>query len=142
MSVNWILYLSRPTTTPWPATVLDIARACERANPAAGLTGALLFSNELYLQYLEGTGPALEALWARLARDDRHEIVWRATGIGTGRRLGSLVMGYLDADREGAPLRDHPLWRARADWTPDQAEPLIALMVDLARDKYPSSLGG
>lgn len=142
MSVNWIIYLSRPTTTPWPATVLDIARACERSNPESGLTGALLFSNELYLQYLEGTGPALGALWARLERDGRHEIVWQASGIAPDRRLGALVMGYFDADREGVPLRDHPLWKARQDWSPDQAEALIAMMVGLARDKYPSSLGG
>ena len=142
MSVNWLLYLSRPRDTPWPGTVLDIARACERANPAAGITGALLFSNELYLQYLEGPQEALEALWGRLARDGRHQIAWSTGGVVPGRRLGALAMGYLDGDREGAPLRDQALWRTRDRWTPQDAGGLIELLISLARHKYPSSFEG
>jgi hypothetical protein len=142
MSVNWLLYLSRPRDVPWPSTVLDIARVCERDNPAAGITGALLFSNELYLQYLEGTRAALDALWERLARDSRHQIAWNTTGVVAARRLGSLAMGYLDGDREGAPLRDQPLWRARDRWTAEDGEALIALLISLARLKYPTSFEG
>lgn len=133
-----MLYLSRPVTVPWPATVLEIVRACERANPEAGITGALLFSNELYLQFVEGSGTAIESLWSRLARDDRHEIIWKTGGTARRRRLGSLVMGYFDADREGALLRDNRLWKERQDWSPGHAVALTDLLVELARDKYPS----
>jgi hypothetical protein len=142
MSVNWLLYLSLPRDVPWPSTVLDIARVCERDNPAAGITGALLFSNELYLQYLEGPGAALESLWSRLAADSRHQVSWRTGGTNSARRLGSLAMGYLDGDREGAPLRDQPLWRARDRWTAEDGESLIALLISLARLKYPTSFEG
>lgn len=146
MSVNWVLYLSRPSTVPWPATVLDIARICERNNPAAGITGALLFTNELYLQYLEGDGAALDALWDRLEQDQRHQVVWKTSGTTPQRRLGTLAMGYFDGDREGdrdgAPLRDQAIWRERQSWGPDRSEALIALLVSLARHKYPTSFRG
>jgi hypothetical protein len=142
MSVNWLLYLSRPRDVPWPGVVLDIARVCERDNPAAGITGALLFSNELYLQYLEGPQAALEALWERLARDSRHQIVWSTAGEVPARRLGAFAMGYLDGDREGAPLRDQPLWRLRDRWAPEDAEGLIGLLLSLVRYKYPTSFDG
>lgn len=36
------------------------------------ITGALICRNDLYLQLIEGSASAIDALYARITRDDRH----------------------------------------------------------------------
>jgi Sensors of blue-light using FAD len=43
-----------------------------RNNPALGITGCLVCRQDLYLQLLEGEDDAIEALYARIEKDDRH----------------------------------------------------------------------
>jgi hypothetical protein len=100
----------------------------------------LFFSNDLYLQYLEGDGGALEALWARIEADPRHRVEWALRGAGGAARLPGLVMGYFDGDRERTALDLAPL--RLAEGSPDRAETVIALLAALAIEKYPSTLGG
>jgi hypothetical protein len=51
------------------AGILSVSR---RNNPRDGITGALICRGDLYLQLIEGPADAIDALYARIAEDDRH----------------------------------------------------------------------
>jgi hypothetical protein len=51
------------------AGILSVSR---RNNPRDGITGALICRGDLYLQLIEGPAEAIDALYARIAQDDRH----------------------------------------------------------------------
>lgn len=73
-----LAYVSRATAASGAeaarhlAAILSLAR---RHNAEAGITGALLHSRRWFAQVLEGERAALEALYARIARDPRHRDV-------------------------------------------------------------------
>ena len=52
--------------------ILDCAK---RNNPALNVTGALLYSGGYFCQLLEGPKQALEDLFEKICRDDRHETI-------------------------------------------------------------------
>lgn len=135
----WILYRSQPTVPPWPASILDIARSCERNNPATGVSGVLFYSNDTYLQYLEGDEAAITALWAKISQDDRHRIAWQISGEGAS-KLENLNMGYFDYVREKSRHKDTDLWIEESDWQPEAANNLRAMLIAVAQEKYPASL--
>lgn len=141
-ALHWILFRSRPTVSPWPATILDLARVIERNNSAAGATGMMLFSNADYLHYLEAESEALEPIWARIRADERHKLVWSLTGETESQHFPGLPMGYFDAEREHSRVQAAPIWHDRHDWQPDQAEALIEMLVAMAREKYPLAMNG
>jgi Sensors of blue-light using FAD len=66
-----IVTVSR-AANPGFAEICGIVRAAHPMNAALGVTGALLCLDGWFAQALEGPGPALDALWDRLARDPRH----------------------------------------------------------------------
>lgn len=67
-----LVYRSR-ATPPGPAFALSgILAASILNNARADVTGALGFSGDMYVQLLEGSGEALDALMARLGADPRH----------------------------------------------------------------------
>ena len=139
-ALHWILFRSRPTVAPWPVTILDLARVIERNNSAAGATGALLFSNSTYLQYVEATREEIEAIWSRVSADDRHMVDWWLSGETETRRFPGLPLGYFDADREHSQVEASPIWHDRHDWRPEQAEALIEMLETIAREKYPAAM--
>ncbi len=98
----------------------------------------LLYSEEQYLQYLEGPDEKLVQCWGRIARDTRHDVLWRVEGTRDFALLGALPMGFFDADRERTPAASGPLWQARHDWTSDRAPALADLLGAIAHEKYPS----
>lgn len=49
-----------------------ILSAARRNNPREGITGALICRHDLYLQLIEGPADAINALYAKIAADDRH----------------------------------------------------------------------
>jgi hypothetical protein len=141
-ALHWILFRSRPTVAPWPATILDLARAIERNNSAAGATGMMLFSNAGYLHYLEAEPGALEDIWVRIRADNRHKLVWSLPGETESRRFTGLPMGYFDVDHEHSRVQATPIWHDRHDWRPDQTEALIEMLQTIAREKYPAAMNG
>lgn len=68
---------------------------CRRNNAKSGITGILLYHDGAFFQVLEGDRPVVEALFAKIARDDRHT---RATTIVLEsieeRTFGAWTMGY------------------------------------------------
>ncbi len=71
MSLTQLIYWSQPFG--FDDAMLDgILLQARRNNPRDGLTGALIVRADLYLQLIEGPAAAIDATFARIARDDRH----------------------------------------------------------------------
>ncbi len=71
MMLHRLIYASRPFG--FDAALLGgIMVGARRNNRRDGLTGALICRADLYLQLLEGPAAAVDAAFARIARDDRH----------------------------------------------------------------------
>lgn len=95
-----LLYASR-AVQPLTAEVLDDILACSRqANPAAGVTGLLCHSNEIFMQVLEGGRDAISDLFHRIARDPRHcDVILLQYEEITERRFASWTMGQVNVAR-------------------------------------------
>jgi hypothetical protein len=71
MALIQLVYASRPFGFD-TAILSGILVTARQHNPAHDITGALLCRADLYLQLLEGPQDAVTALYAGIARDDRH----------------------------------------------------------------------
>ena len=67
-----MIYASRTAGSLTPSDVKDIIRASQRNNGALGVTGALILSNGIFLQCLEGDHIKVNALYHRIILDRRH----------------------------------------------------------------------
>ena len=66
-------------------------------NPSNGITGVLCQGQGVYLQVLEGERSQVEALYARIALDKRHQnMVLRQHEDITRRRYGKWAMAHID----------------------------------------------
>ena len=74
MSLTQIVYASRPFG--FDASVLDDILTISRArNSRDAITGTLICRADMYLQLIEGPDAAIQATYARIAADDRHDAV-------------------------------------------------------------------
>ena len=71
MPLTQLIYSSQPFGFD-DAMLGGILVQARRNNPRDGITGCLICRHDLYLQLLEGPGDAIDALYARIAVDDRH----------------------------------------------------------------------
>jgi len=76
MALIQLVYASRPFGFD-QAALNGILIEARRLNPQHDITGALICRADLYLQLLEGPQEAVEATFARIARDERHVEVER-----------------------------------------------------------------
>lgn len=67
-----LTYASRTAGVLSPLDVKDIVRTSQRNNVKLGVTGALMLSNGIFLQCLEGDRLAVNALYHRILLDSRH----------------------------------------------------------------------
>jgi hypothetical protein len=92
-----LLYASR-ATKPLNATVQESILEQSRAhNPRLGITGVLCFSDELFIQVLEGGRDEVCELYNTIVRDDRHQDV-RILSFEEirERRFGNWTMGQVN----------------------------------------------
>lgn len=82
-----IAYLSTAVRPPEVAEIEAILAASQARNAAAGVTGLLCHHDGSFLQFLEGEAPAVEATYARIARDERHHSLLRISNREIERRL-------------------------------------------------------
>jgi hypothetical protein len=73
--LHHLIYSSDATRELDDAELEAILGACGRNNPARGITGMLLYAGSSFLQVLEGDEPAVDALFERIGRDERHRNV-------------------------------------------------------------------
>ena len=107
-----LVYASRPFGFD-AAVLIAILFEARKYNAAHDITGALLVRNDLYIQLLEGAEPDVRALYARIARDDRHAHV---TVLGERH-----VQRRMFADWA---MKDDPL--PTNIWPPDDTERMLA----------------
>ena len=69
-----LAYCSRPVRFSFEQTdrILEVSR---RRNADAQVTGALIYDNRAYLQWLEGAADDIHEVFARISGDPRHEDV-------------------------------------------------------------------
>ena len=92
-----LLYASR-ATAPLTAPVVDAILAQSRAhNPRLGITGMLCYSEDLFLQVLEGGRDEVCELYNTIVRDERHSQVRSLFSEEIAeRRFGSWTMGHVN----------------------------------------------
>lgn len=72
-----VLYCSHATELMTGEKLLQIVETSQQNNSRGGITGLLVYGGGMFLQWLEGPRPAVEALMATLSTDPRHEIIVR-----------------------------------------------------------------
>jgi Sensors of blue-light using FAD len=91
-----MIYISTavgPITTAVTGTIL---RSAQRHNPTNGITGVLCQGQGMYLQVLEGERSQVDALYARILLDKRHQhIVLRQQEDTPRRRYGKWAMAHI-----------------------------------------------
>lgn len=92
-----LAYVSRSTLIipEEEARVEDIVAVSQSRNRTLGVTGALLFSEEHFVQVLEGSEQAVKLLMESIVRDERHvqvEVIHAAEQ--PSRRFGNWSMAY------------------------------------------------
>jgi hypothetical protein len=79
----------------------EILAWSRRVNVELGITGVLLYLDEVYMQYLEGEEGAVDALFTSIKADSRHQVV-------------------TPLDRRAIEKRVFPEWAmALLEWTPE-----------------------
>jgi hypothetical protein len=71
MTGTRLIYRSQPFGFD-SAMLAGILSGARRNNPQLGITGALICRHDLYLQLIEGPTDSIEALYARILKDNRH----------------------------------------------------------------------
>lgn len=100
-----LLYASR-AASPLSAPVVDVILAQSRDhNPKLGITGMLCYSDDLFLQVLEGGRDEVCELFNTIVRDDRHTNV-RILSFEEipERRFGAWTMGHVNIARVNPSL--------------------------------------
>lgn len=68
-----LTYASRSSSDITPEQVRDIAEISQKNNVKTGITGALVFSDGIFLQKLEGERQTVNQLYEKILKDERHE---------------------------------------------------------------------
>lgn len=95
-----LLYASRATGPLNQAVVDSILEQSRRNNPSLGVTGVLCFSDEVFIQILEGGRDPVCELYNAIAKDSRHDkvrlLVYEEIAE---RRFGGWTMGQVNIKR-------------------------------------------
>jgi hypothetical protein len=92
-----LLYASRATASFSTAIVDSILEQSRKNNPSQGITGILCFSDDLFIQVLEGGRDEVCELYNKIVRDDRHCDVRILTYEEISeRRFGGWSMGQVN----------------------------------------------
>ena len=127
-----LLYASR-ATTPTDTSVYDSILEQSRAhNPKLGITGILCFSENLFIQVLEGGRDEVCELYNTIARDDRHRNV-RILSFEEirERRFGGWTMGQVNLAKVNPSLLLKYGERAELNPFSGSAQATMALLEEL-----------
>lgn len=138
-----LLYASR-ATTPADTSVYDSILEQSRAhNPKLGVTGILCFSDNLFIQVLEGGRDEVCELYNTIVRDGRHQHV-RILSFEEicERRFGSWTMGQVNLAKVNAALLLKYGERAELNPFEVSAHATMALLDELIATSLVVSRGG
>jgi hypothetical protein len=138
-----LLYASR-ATTPTDTSVYDSILEQSRArNPKLGITGILCFSENLFIQVLEGGRDEVCELYNSIVRDGRHQHV-RILGFEEirERRFGNWTMGQVNLAKVNPALLLKYGERAELNPFVGSAHATLALLDELIATALVVSRGG
>jgi hypothetical protein len=100
-----LLYASRATTPLNSSVQESILEQSRTHNPRAGITGVLCFSDDVFIQVLEGGRDEVCELYNTIVRDGRHQQV-RILSFEEirERRFGSWTMGQVNLAKVNASV--------------------------------------
>jgi len=100
-----LIYTSRTTEALTGKTMTSIIADSRRNNGAAGITGALCYANESYIQCLEGESSVVNELYRKLQGDTRHtDFKIRKCVEVAHRRFEAWSLGYFSYGEEISKL--------------------------------------
>ena len=138
-----LLYASR-ASTPTDASVYDSILEQSRArNPKLGITGILCYSENLFIQVLEGGRDEVCELYNTIVRDGRHQHV-RILGFEEirERRFGNWTMGQVNLAKVNPALLLKYGERAELNPFVGSAHATLALLDELIATALVVSRGG
>ena len=90
-----LLYRSKATNTLGSLHLFNMLTQARSRNAQLGITGHLLYSEEAFVQCIEGPSKSVALLWDSLNRDDRHyDIELLARGPIDSRRFEEWSMAF------------------------------------------------
>lgn len=94
-----LVYVSSATATFSSSDLIDILRTSRERNAAAGITGALLYSDGNLMQVLEGDEAVVRALYHKIGRDRRHTgLITLIEARQEARQFQDWSMAYRDSE--------------------------------------------
>jgi hypothetical protein len=138
-----LLYASR-ASSPTDASVYDsILEQSRVRNPKLGITGILCFSENLFIQVLEGGRDEVCELYNTIVRDGRHQHV-RILGFEEirERRFGNWTMGQVNLAKVNPALLLKYGERAELNPFEGSAHATLALLDELIATALVVSRGG
>jgi hypothetical protein len=100
-----LLYASRSAKPSTAKSIAGILAECQRNNPARGITGVLCFSEEIFLQVLEGGRDVVCETFNAIVRDARHQHVRLLSFEEVSeRRFGGWTMGQVNINKVNSSL--------------------------------------
>jgi len=117
-----LVYQSR-AARPMDGSDLDALLLDARANnELANVTGALIYGNQQFLQYLEGTRADVEQIYARITRArQHHRLEILEQGRVEARHFQRWHMGFADAPQSVVQQLSQAQWRREVPWLEDDA---------------------
>lgn len=67
-----LVYRSQATHKLGSLHLFNLMVQCRKRNLSLGITGHLLYTEEIFVQCIEGPSGSIDALWKSLQRDERH----------------------------------------------------------------------
>jgi hypothetical protein len=67
-----LVYRSKATHKLGSLHLFNLLSLCREKNKRLGITGHLLYTEEIFVQCIEGPAASIEDLWESLLRDERH----------------------------------------------------------------------
>ena len=90
-----LLYRSKATNTLGSLHLFNMLSEARAKNARLGITGHLLYTEEVFVQCIEGSPEAIESLWKSLQRDNRHyDLELLARGPLETRRFSDWSMAF------------------------------------------------
>lgn len=90
-----LVYRSKATHKLGSLHLFNLLVQCRKRNSELNITGHLLYTEEVFVQCIEGPSASIEMLWQSLQRDERHHSVeLLSRSPETARRFGDWSMAF------------------------------------------------
>jgi hypothetical protein len=90
-----LVYRSQATHKLGSLHLFNLLAQCRKRNLSLGITGHLLYTEEIFVQCIEGPSGSIDALWKSLQRDERHHsLELLSRGPITDRQFSDWAMAF------------------------------------------------